>query len=241
MVNTVMVGEAVAGESAATRAELVSLISSVNSSTIDIAYLLYKVKNEGYYQAECPTFKEYIKTLAIKERKAQYLTRIVEVMDTIGFGRDQYESLGIAKLREITSLDPHGIWKNPVDGSETPMKDFILELVKEGPDLTIDEIKKSVRTLKGLVGESDIVWKNIPFTRLALEKTINPALELTRANIGTMSKDDEGVAKEASEASCVEMWAVEYLNNPANNPMDQEFGEGLLEDDSTGSEGEDGQ
>lgn len=202
---------------------LVSLIHSVNSSTFDIAELLYKVKSNGYYQIEHATFKEYTESLEIKSRKAQYLTRIVEVMEQVSIPRTQYEKLGISKLREISSLDPALTWKNPLDNTETPMKQFIIDLVGAGEDMDLEAIKKHVRTLKGITGENDIVWRNIPFTRIVAEKTIDPALELTRANIGSVGKDDEGISKDASDAACVEIWAVSYMNDPNSNPLNQEF------------------
>lgn len=223
MSETVLVGEAVAGDSAKTRAMLVSLIQSVNKSTLDIAELLHKVKKNGYYQAEYSTFKEYTESLDIKARKAQYLTRIVECFEAVGVERKQYEKLGIAKLREISSLDYNATYSNPTNGEQTPMKEFVTGFVDKGADMELDELKKYVRTLKGFVGDNDIVWKNLPFTRQVVEKTIDPAVELARANIGSVGKDDEGVSKDASESACVEVWAVEYLNNPANNPMNQEF------------------
>lgn len=223
MDNTVIVGEAIAGESAKTRALLVSLINSVNKSTFDIAELLYKVKAHGYYTAEHSTFTEYTESLDIKARKAQYLTRIVEVMSDVGVLRTEYEKLGIAKLREITSLDPAAMYKNPDTGAEVPMREYITEFVKIGVDTDLDDIKKHVRTLKGFVGANDIEWRNLPFLRSVLEATIDPALELARANIGSVAKDSEGISQDASDAACVEVWAVEYLNNPHNNPMSQEL------------------
>lgn len=226
MHESVLVGEAVAGESAKTRAMLVSLINSVNKSTLDIAELLHKVKSNGYYQAEHATFKEYTESLDIKARKAQYLTRIVETFTALGIERKQYEKLGIAKLREISSLDHDTIYTNPVNGTQTPMKEFITSFVEKGADMDLDELKDHIRTLKGFVGENNIEWVNLPFTRSVLEKTIKPAAELARANIGSVGKDDEGISKDASMSACVEVWAVEYLNDASNDPMNQQFVQG---------------
>jgi hypothetical protein len=223
MSDTVLVGEAVAGTSAKARAYVVALIENVNKQTLDLAEALYAVKSNGYYQEEFPTFREWTTSLGIKQRKAQYLTRIVEVMEQVDIPRTQYEKLGIAKLREITSLDPALTWKNPLDNTETPMKSFITDLVEAGADMELDDIKKHIRTLKGLTGENDIVWRNIPFTRIVAEKTIDPALELTRANIGSVGKDEEGISKDASDGACVEIWAVNYMNDPNSNPLNQEL------------------
>ena len=220
----VLVGEAVAGAAAKAMQQVEALIANINKQQFDLADALYTVKKNGYYQKDFATFKEYYQTLKIKARRAQYLTKIVETMTAVGISRQEYEPLGIGKLREITSLEPSAIYTNPVTGEQTPMKDWIVDLVEKGAEMDLEEIQKHVRTLKGLVGEHDIVFKNLAFTRQQVEKTIDPAIELTRANIGSVGKDEEGISKDASESACVEVWAVEYLNNPANNPMNQETG-----------------
>ena len=227
----VLVGEAVAGAAVKAMQQVEALIANINKQQFDLADALYTVKKNGYYQKDFATFKEYYLTLKIKPRRAQYLTKLVETMTAVGISRQEYEPLGIAKLREITSLEPSGVYTNPINGEQTPMKDWIVGFVEKGAEMDLEEIQKHVRTLKGLVGENDIVFKNLAFTRQQVEKTIDPAIELARANIGSVGKDEEGISKDASESACVEVWAVEYLNNPANNPMNQEFsGEGSNEE-----------
>lgn len=210
--------------SQAVRSKLENLIGSVNRSTFDIAELLSEVKKKGYFQAwGFNTFQEYVDGLDIKARKAQYLVRIVDVMDQVAVKRAEYEPLGINKLREITSLDPTATYKNPETGVETPMQNFIVGFVEKGKELELEEIKQHVRTLKGLVGENELVWLNLSLKRAALEQTVRPALELAKANIGTVGRDDEGNAKDASDGTAIEMIAVEYLNNPANQPFPEEI------------------
>lgn len=221
MHETVLVGEMVAGESAKARAQLESLINNVNKSTLDIAELLAKVKTNAFYQPEFNTFQEYVDTLNIKARKAQYLTKIVEVMAEVGLTRTQYEPLGIARLREISSLDPKATWTNPETKEETPMSHFITSFVEKGDEIEIDQLKQHVRTLKGFCGENDLVWRNFCITRLVAESTIDPALELARNNIGSVGKDDEGVSKDASDGACLEVWAVSYLNDASNNVLSE--------------------
>lgn len=217
-----IIGEAVAGESTAIRSQLESLINNHERSLFDIGELLYKVRRSGFYTHwGFDTFKDYCASLQFKERRAQYLTRIVGVMSDLGINRDEYESLGVAKLREITSLDVNGTWTNPQTGETTPLKDWIAGLVDRGEDMTMDEIKQHVRTLKGFVGDNDLVYETYCYTRLTKEQTIDPAKELARRNIGSVGKDDEGTSKDASAGRCAEVWAVEYLNNPANNVLEE--------------------
>lgn len=220
MEQVVIVGEAVAGESQKTRKALETLIKNLNKSTFDVGELLLKVKSSGYYTGwGFNTFQEYVNTLDIKARKAQYLVRIVDVMAQVGVEREKYEGLGIAKLREITSLEPNDTYINPQTNEQTPMKDFILGFVEKGDDIPLEEIKQHVRTLKGFVGENDITWLNICLKRSVLDETVRPALELAKVNIGTVGKDEEGMAKDASDGAALEAISVEYLNDPKNNVL----------------------
>ena len=63
------------------------------------------------------------------------------------------------------------------------------------------------------------MWWNVPFTRSAFENTITPALELAKANIGSVSKDEEGISIDASDSKAIEMIAVEYLNDASNGNL----------------------
>jgi len=208
--NVVIVGEKVAGESAKVRKQLEQLIKKVNSSAFDIADLLYAVKKNGFYEG-FTTFTEYTKTLDIKPRKAQYLTKIAAVMDEVSIPREKFEPLGTAKLREITSLNVNDTWVNPETKEETPIKAFIKGFVEKGKDMTLEEIKEHVKTLKGLVGTEAMSWLHLYVKQSALDNTMRPALELAKAQIGSVAKDDEGVSKDASDGAAAEAIFADYL------------------------------
>jgi hypothetical protein len=212
----VIVGEVVAGEAHKAKKQLEGLIKFQETSNFDIATLCYTIKRKSLFHP-FTTFQDYYKTLTkIKPRKIQYLTRMAEVMDKVGIPREVYEPLGISRLREITSLDPDGEWTNPNTKAVTPLREFIVGFVEAGESITPEQLKNNVKTLKGLTGENDIVWWNVPFTRSAFENTITPALELSRANIGSVGKDDEGISKDASDSTIVEAWAADVLADPSN-------------------------
>ncbi len=208
-------GEMVAGESARLRRELESLVDFSNRSKFDIAETAYMLKRNGDF-GEFATFQEYSKTLKIKPRTIKYLTRIAEVMDQVGIYRNQYEPLGIAKLREITSLKPGEVWKNPETQEETPITDFITGLVQRGHTTSLDDIKQYVRTLKGFVGENDIVHETITMLRSVRDSAFRPAMELAKQGLGSAGKDDEGVSQDASDGRAIEVISVSFLNDPAN-------------------------
>jgi hypothetical protein len=216
LTNTVLVGEAVAGQAAQTRKRLEDLVTSTNRAAFDIGELAYQVKRGGDYAGHT-TFADYAKTLDIKPQRLRYLSRIAEVFETVGIPRTRYESLGLAKCRAITSLNPSETWLNPQTGTQTPVSAFITEFVEHGSEMTLEKVQEHVRTLKGLTGENDIVWVNMPFIRSVVENILNPTAELTRRNIGSVAKDDEGISQDASMSRCVEVWAVDYKDNPANS------------------------
>ena len=137
-------------------------------------------------------------------------------MEEVGVTRAQYEPLGTAKLREITSLDASGIWKNPETLEEIPIKSFIVGFVEKGEEMGLEEIKNHVKTLKGLSGDP-MCWIHLYMKQSVLDSTVRPALELAKKNIGSVGKDDEGISLDASDSKAVEIMAVEYLNDPANS------------------------
>jgi len=206
----VIVGEAVAGETAKVRKQLEKVINNVNTSNFDIAELAFKVKQSGDYAGHT-TFADYYATLNIKKRKIQYLTKMAETMDAVGIKREEYEPLGIAKLREITSLNVNDKWTDPDTNKELPIKDFITGFIKQGSEMDLDTIKSHVKVLKGLTGENDIEVMHFAFTKSAIDNIINPAIEKAKMVLGSVAKDNEGISQDASSSRCIEVMATEFL------------------------------
>lgn len=210
---------AIAGEAAKTRKKLEEVIASSNKSVFDIGELLYIIKKNNYY-AGFNTFQEYVKSLDIKPRKAQYLRRIAQVMDELEIPREQYEPLGTAKMREITSLDTSATWENPETQETVPIKDFVIGFVEKGSTMSLEEIKSHVKTLKGLVGTEAMGWLNLYMKQSALDNTVRPALELAKMKMGSAGKDDEGISYDYSDGQAAEVIFVEYLNDPNNESQE---------------------
>jgi hypothetical protein len=217
----VIVDSAIAGEAIETRHQLEQVISSMNRSKFDIAELLLKIKRKGYY-APYATFDEFRTSLKIKKRTSQYLTKMAAVMEEVGIPRSQYEPLGVSRLRDITSLEPTDIWTNPISGAKTPMRDFIIGFVEYRHEVTGDFIdpellKRNVRTLKGFVGENDFEFFTFSFQRSTLETVVRPALELAKAHLGSVKKDDEGISQDATDSSAAVAIFADYLSDPTND------------------------
>ncbi len=218
-IKSVIVGEAVAGEAAKARKQVEKLIQSHILDQFDIGELLWKIKKNGWYTNwGYNTFSEYGKTTGLKDSKLRYLPQISEVMEAVGFTRDQYQTVGIAKLRAIASLKPDDIYINPVTKEETPVADYIKLLtqkaIEDGEEFKLDELKKHVRTLKGLVGDRDTAFLRIDTIRNVLDTVMRPALERAKAIIGSIGKDDEGNSIDPSDAQAFAYICGDFLATP---------------------------
>jgi hypothetical protein len=212
-----IVGEVVAGEAAQTLKQVKALIKGLSSNTFDLAHALYKVKKNKYYAPKFLTFSEYAKDLDIRLSKCYYLIRITETMETVGLAREQYEGVGIAKLRAICRLDltdenGHG---KMYEGK--PAVEVIKDLIAQAPAHSPEAVGETVKKLQGLVGEDSIVWINFPI-KLAARNKWDEAISLAQKNIGSVGKDADGNYVDASVGSCAEVIAASYILDPNNSP-----------------------
>jgi len=157
------------------------------------------------------------------------------VMEALEIPRVKYEPLGIAKLREITSLNIDETWTNPETKAQTPIKAFVQGFVEQGDNLSLEEIKQHVKTLKGLVGEEAMGWLHLYMKQIAIDQVARPALELAKAQIGSVAKDDEGVSKDATDGRAAEVIFVSFLNDPANEALAGVYNAVSTENGSTDS------
>lgn len=225
----VIAGEVVAGQAKKIRKETEQLIKSLETNQFDIGEKLATIKQNGWYtEWGFTTFLEYVKSTGLKDSKARYLPEIAEKMRIAGISREQYEKVGIAKLRAIASLDPNETWTDPKTGVETPLVNFIsgltLKCISDGDSFKLEELKKSIRTLKGFVGEKDLVFRTLAFMRTVIENVWDPAIALAKNHLGTGPKDEEGLSPEASDSAAAEVLAISFLNDPSNAVGEHEEG-----------------
>lgn len=225
-------GEAVAGRSAMVRKHLMSLSVNMQHSTFDLADLFYEAQTSAYFlEWGFSSLGEYAtRELGIKERKAQYLARIVKVCRDVGVARKDYEPAGISKLREISTLDPDGFFFDKEKSTNLPLDEIIVDLILDAQELTMQQVKDKVDLLKGQVGENKQVIRNFGCTQSCWDNVIHPALELAARNLGSASRDDSGNAVEYSEGAKWEVICASYLQDPNN----------LLEDEDESGEQIDG-
>jgi hypothetical protein len=207
----VIVGEAEAGEAAKVRKQLNQLIKNLNASTFDLMDVLYTIKSKGFFSPKFNTFSEFVKDLdGLKLSKAYYLTRIRETMNAAAIPREVYEPIGLSKLRAIARLDPTATYEL-ITGLEA-----VKQLVEAAPNLSLNDVKLGVDQTLGLTGEDSMVWLNVSLKNSARE-VVKKAISVAKKNIGSVSKDDEGISHDASDGAALEAVALDFLADPANN------------------------
>ena len=207
---SVIAGEIEAGRAAAVRRQINKLITQANISTFDLAELLFEAKSKLYYTGwGFETFSQYAKSLEIKYSKSYYLVRIVENMNAAGLTREQYEPVGLSKLRIISRLNPEDEYKG------TPVSLLIRELTLKAIDMSLEEVQLEVDTIMGMTEDESMVWWNIKLKKLARENVVIPAVAKMRKYLATMpNEEDEGQQAEASDGRCIEMICANFLADP---------------------------
>jgi hypothetical protein len=200
--------EVEAGVAAKYRKQLNALIKTVNQSTFDIMDTLHEIKTKGYYAPKFDTFKEFTSSIDMKATKAYYLVRIKETMLASGISREQYEKVGVSKLRILSRIElvkdgQPALW----DG--IPVTNAIKSIVESNPP--IEEINTIVAAIQGLTGDDAMTWLNVAVKQGA-KKVIRQAIDLAKKMIGSVSKDDEGMSKDASDGAALEVIALDFIS-----------------------------
>ena len=206
-----IVGEAEAGESSKKRKQLQTLIKGINTSTFDIMDLLHEIKTKKFYSPKYETFIDYAKTLDMKVTKAYYLVRIRENMHLASVPREKFEPVGIAKLRIISSIDL-------IDSENKVKQDAVTkvnELIDAAGTTEPEDIKVSVDTFKGHVGEEAFEWLNIKIKKSA-KAVVRQAFDVIKAQSGSVGVDADGRAKDVSDGTALERLAADFLADPNN-------------------------
>lgn len=214
-------GESVAGRAAQLRKQLMIMVEDIKERTFDLAEALYLAKSEGLYrQWGYASIGDYGDVeLGLKERKTQYLVRIVEVMTACGIPRSQYEPAGVSKLREIARLDPKGTHFN---GEQLePLSDHIKSLVEGASINTTAKIAGEVNRLMGMVDGNAMVVRSFSCTQDAWDNVIKPGMEIIRKRLGDKGRDSSGQAEDYSDGKCIEMAFAEVIADPNNEDPDQ--------------------
>ena len=225
MHGTVIVGEQIAGRATSVRRSLISMVSSLQVNTLDLAELLYEARENGYTSTwGFSSLAEYAeKELGLKQRKAEYLTHIIKVCRAVGLKREQFQSAGISKLREITRLDPEGSYWNPDTHTNECLDEHIVSLILDHDKMNVQQVKDEVARLLGQTGKDRRVIRSYSTDITTWQEVISKALETARRILGSKGRDDEGNAKDYSEGECYEVICASFLADPNNAPDPEEM------------------
>lgn len=205
-----IVGEVEAGRAATVRRAINKLVAATNTNTFDLAELLHEAKSKNYYAGwGFESFSKYAKSLAVKYTKSYYLVRIVENMKAAGLEREQYEPVGLGKLRTISRLKPDTEYHG------TPVSLLIRELTLKAGQMTPEQVQFEVDTIMGLTEDESLVWLNIKVKKLARENVIKPAFDKMRKHLGTVpDEDEEGQNVDAKDGRVLELICANFLADP---------------------------
>ena len=216
MEEQVVVGDVEAGRAAKIKKEVNRLIKGVSSSSFDLADLLYEIKSKNFHNEWGYTsFSQYLKSLVehgMKYSKAYYLYRVTENGVSAGLKREEYEPVGLTKLRLISRLKPAGEFNG------VPMPLIIRELTLKAVNMTPEEVQFEVDTIMGQTEDESMVWMNFKMKKLARENVVKPAIALIKKHCPeSQLVDEDGNVTEMSDGAALEMMAANLLGDPNYN------------------------
>ena len=213
-----VIGEAVAGQAAQLRKKINALIKGMNANTFDLVEGLHEMKSKKHYGTlGFDSFAEYGKSLDLKLSKTYYLAKIGDVMSACGIPRAEYEPIGIAKLRVITKLDLFDKDGKVITHDGITMVEVVKAIADTAAVTDIEQIEAVVDKLQGKTGDNAEVWLNFKVKKIVRDNVVQPALELAKMNIGTVAKDEDGIAVEPSDSAALEGISASYLTDAANS------------------------
>jgi hypothetical protein len=211
----VVVGEVEAGRAASVKRAINKLISGVNQSTFDLAEKLYEVKTNQYFTAYgYESFSKFVKDLAgLKYSKGFYLVKICSLMAGAAVSREQYEPVGLTKLRAISKLSLEG------EFAGEPMPLVVRELTLKAAVMEYEQVVEEVNKILGLTEDESMVWLNFSVKKSVRDLVILPAIELAIKHMPeSQTTDDEGNHIDPSKGAAMECICADFLSSPTWNP-----------------------
>jgi hypothetical protein len=204
----VEVGEQDVSRAAQCRRQINKLVKASAVTTFDLMDLLHEAKSKNYFAGwGFDSFSKFAKSLDIKYSKSYYLVAIKENMIAAGLEREQYEPVGLGKLRVISFLDPE------VEYNGTPVSLLIRELTLKAKEMSLEEVQFEVDTILGKTEDESMVWWNVHLKKLARENVIVPGLTKAKRFMG-QQQDEEGEYHDASDGAAIEMIVANFLADP---------------------------
>jgi hypothetical protein len=123
--------------------------------------------------------------------------------------REQYEPVGLTKLRAISKLSLDGEFNG------VPMPLVINQLTLKAANMTYEQVVQEVNNILGLTEDESMVWLNLCVKKSVRDLVILPAIELAFKHMPESQKiDDEGNATDPSKGAAIEAICADYLADP---------------------------
>jgi hypothetical protein len=210
-------GEAEAGRAARVRKQLLLLTQDIKERTFDLAELLTEASDGDLYRqwgyASLGAYSE--EELGVRERKAQYLVKIIKTCAAVGLKRPDFEGVGVSKLRNICTLDANGSYFNTETKTNEDMAEHIVDLIANAQTMTSEEVTERVLELKGMTGGDRPVVRSCSMTQSTWDNVVKVAYERMRLKLGSAGRDDQGMAREYTDGVCLECICADWLAGEA--------------------------
>lgn len=193
------------------REKITSIKDNLQGDFLDLCDLLSEAHEGAYHltwgYGNFAVWVEENSGLDISARQAFYYIAVSRVSKKLGIDKKTLKSAGMAKLKEIFSLDAAVFEKE------------ILQLTQSAAEGTqLEDIKAQVKALKAPAGSPS---EKPCFTiKLAstMRDTFDQAVELARQNYGDTVDPVTGDPKDISVSTALELICVNYLQDPNNQP-----------------------
>jgi hypothetical protein len=159
-------------------------------SLLYLGQLLSEARSNNYPEMlGFSSFGDWLKDsgLDMSERQAYYLIKIVDNAQSLGITQEQLEASKMSKLKEIFTLDP------------ATQGDRIRDLVSASQELTLEEVRHEVNSLRSEVGLEPTSWMNFRVTDSQLT-AIKFAIEQAQLDYG-QNVSETGDVTEASNGT----------------------------------------
>jgi hypothetical protein len=176
----------------------------LKESFLDMCQLLAQLYNERlYHSLGYTSFNDYVAQagLDLNVSVAYRMVKFANTVEALQIPKEKLLKVKPSKLLEIASLD------------REENKSQILDLINDGENMNIHEVREKVRKTKGLDATMMMTFK---VERSTYEEIITPAFEKVRQVAGSTVDEKTGEVTELTDSRVLEFLCAEYLHTPVD-------------------------
>lgn len=182
---------------------------SIEKDFIQLCFLLNEASAGEYHLVwNYQRFDDWVEKgsgLDISARQAFYYIMIARRATALGLTQEDLKGYGgIAKLKEIMSLDP-----------ATNSKEMKL-MLEASKTATLEEVKDQVRAVKNPATKTPPSYMTLKL-EAEVKQTVDDAIQLARLNYGQTMSEGSDTPTEISISKCMEIICMSYIQDINNN------------------------